>query len=555
MAIDKNSVKEWFRTHNKPTQAQFWAWIEACRFSDEPISMADVEGLIPLINSLPTAADLANKVDKQVGKGLSTEDFTTILKEKLEGLQQLLDSQGLIKGEFIPPINVDVEQQQADWNEVDIESPAFIQNKPSIDDGYKMIFPHQGLTSSDVGKVVVWDGSHAILPTFTPYILPEKRIVDFQLARDVMVSFTPLSISLILHDNPQDGDGFDLVMPNFSTKPFSFKPSAGSGEIQIGANIEATVANMAQFVSDNLGEFFTADIAGSPVNDTLVIKEYVVPFNGLFANPSVFSITNMTGNFVTSTVPALTPSIQMGDCLAPLIFLDGLGLLDTSIENAFDNLYSTDTFFSRKVHGFGNKSYSTYYLPNGYSEVLDFFEYYLTRFYFFDSITMPNSMTFRFELYINEDVTFDGVIDVNENYSSFWGSWMEEEGDIVAEGVIGKLPITFFPILGVVKSVSDSTVELFSQDVVSVMAQETITDIEGNDPYIITQNFILDNENVGYLKSLIYITGFDLERYSVKTFFMLFKKNFYVCLDNNITASSLFRVRINSNLPSFLFII
>lgn len=551
MAIDKNSVKEWFRTHKKPTQAQFWAWIEACRFSDDPISMADVDGLIPLINSLPTAADLANKVDKQVGKGLSTEDFTTILKEKLEGLQQLLDGQGLIKEEYIPPITVEVEQQQADWNELDIESPAFIQNKPSIEDGYKMIFPHQGLTASDVGKVVVWDGSHAILPTFTPHILPEKRIVDFQLVRDTMVSFTPLSISLTLHDNPQDSDGFDLILPNGTTKIFSFKDSADSSEIQIGANIEATVANWAQFVSDNLSEFFSTEIGGSPVNDTLIINEHVVPFDGSFASPNVFSITNMIGDFVTSTVPALTPSIQMGDCLAPLIFLDGLGLLNTSIENAFNNLYSTNDFFSKKVHGFGDKKYNTYYLPNDYSEVLDFLEDYLSQFDWFDSITMPDFMTYRIELYLNEDMTFDGVIDVNENYSQYWDSWMDEEGDIVAEGVIGELPISIFPILGVVKSVSESEVELFSQDVVSVMAQETITDMN-NDPFGAFLLFILDNENPGFLKSLSFLFNIELEKYKTLSFIKYISASRYFSLDSSIEASSPFYVKKEDGTPFFM---
>lgn len=57
---------------------------------------------------------LANKVDKVTGKQLSTEDFTTILKNKLDGIAAGAE------------VNV-----QADWNVTDINSDAFIKNKPT----------------------------------------------------------------------------------------------------------------------------------------------------------------------------------------------------------------------------------------------------------------------------------------------------------------------------------------------------------------------------------------------------------------------------------------
>lgn len=54
-----------------------------------------------------------NKVDKENGKGLSTNDFTNDLKTKLEGIAEGAE------------VNV-----QADWNETDINSDAYIKNKP-----------------------------------------------------------------------------------------------------------------------------------------------------------------------------------------------------------------------------------------------------------------------------------------------------------------------------------------------------------------------------------------------------------------------------------------
>ena len=65
--------------------------------------------------STATQAALDLKVDKEAGKGLSTNDFTTAEKEKLAGIAAGAE------------VNV-----QANWNESDQTSDAFIQNKPSI---------------------------------------------------------------------------------------------------------------------------------------------------------------------------------------------------------------------------------------------------------------------------------------------------------------------------------------------------------------------------------------------------------------------------------------
>lgn len=60
---------------------------------------------------------LGNKVDKVTGKGLSTEDYTTAEKTKLAGIATGAE------------VNV-----QADWNETNTSSDAYIANKPTIPD-------------------------------------------------------------------------------------------------------------------------------------------------------------------------------------------------------------------------------------------------------------------------------------------------------------------------------------------------------------------------------------------------------------------------------------
>jgi hypothetical protein len=42
----RDTVKPWFETGDKPTQAQFYALFDHLRFTDDPIAQADISGLI-----------------------------------------------------------------------------------------------------------------------------------------------------------------------------------------------------------------------------------------------------------------------------------------------------------------------------------------------------------------------------------------------------------------------------------------------------------------------------------------------------------------------------
>lgn len=80
--------------------------------ADKPLSANQGAIIKSLITDLIVI--IGNKVDKESGKGLSEQDFTTAEKNKLSNI-----SSGA---------NVNV---QSDWNVVDITSDAFIKNKPS----------------------------------------------------------------------------------------------------------------------------------------------------------------------------------------------------------------------------------------------------------------------------------------------------------------------------------------------------------------------------------------------------------------------------------------
>jgi len=108
------TLKQWFSNLKKPTQEQFWAWLDSFWHKSEKIPIASVEGLDKLVEGTASAEQLSNhlndtqahkvlfdkKVDKVEGKELSSNDFTNEYKEKLERLHQV-DISGLLpKGDY-----------------------------------------------------------------------------------------------------------------------------------------------------------------------------------------------------------------------------------------------------------------------------------------------------------------------------------------------------------------------------------------------------------------------------------------------------------------------
>jgi hypothetical protein len=114
MITPKKTLYKWFSNFMKPAQEHFRALIDSFYHKNEPIPMSSIEGLSKAIENTASAKQLLNhlndtnahrnlfdkKVDKEEGKGLSSNDFTSEHKQKLEGLQPT-DVSGLLpKGEY-----------------------------------------------------------------------------------------------------------------------------------------------------------------------------------------------------------------------------------------------------------------------------------------------------------------------------------------------------------------------------------------------------------------------------------------------------------------------
>jgi hypothetical protein len=85
-----STLKHWFSNFKKPTQEQFWAWLDSYWHKSEKIPMDTIDGLENAIRGTASADQLRNhltdsqahqelfatKVDKEAGKGLSSNDYT-----------------------------------------------------------------------------------------------------------------------------------------------------------------------------------------------------------------------------------------------------------------------------------------------------------------------------------------------------------------------------------------------------------------------------------------------------------------------------------------------
>ena len=77
-----------------------------------------------------------NKVDKEEGKGLSSNDYTDAEKTKLSNIQDNAE------------VNV-----QADWDEADSTSDAFIKNKPTVGD--TVTYTQTQTTGDELGTITI----------------------------------------------------------------------------------------------------------------------------------------------------------------------------------------------------------------------------------------------------------------------------------------------------------------------------------------------------------------------------------------------------------------
>lgn len=62
--VTKNTIKQWFRNKLKPTQEQFWAWMDSYWHKDEKIPVSLISGLEKLLNSVATVGQMEALIER-----------------------------------------------------------------------------------------------------------------------------------------------------------------------------------------------------------------------------------------------------------------------------------------------------------------------------------------------------------------------------------------------------------------------------------------------------------------------------------------------------------
>lgn len=76
-----NTIKNWFKTGLKPTQDQFWSWMDSYWHKDEEIPQDKIKGLSESLEAKADADQLENKANA---------DATGLTQEQVEEWRKIL---------------------------------------------------------------------------------------------------------------------------------------------------------------------------------------------------------------------------------------------------------------------------------------------------------------------------------------------------------------------------------------------------------------------------------------------------------------------------------
>ena len=297
-----NTIKNWFKTRLKPTQAQFWDTWDSFWHKDDSIPTTSVTNLDNILNSKAStqsftnlqtsvgqsiteivneivllADNVAGKVDSEEGKQLSTEDFTTPLKEKLEGIDMgtKMDKNGRLVVLDSDVINMDAGEiftKTLDQASVlTIENPVLAKEILLIIDGnYSLTLP--GL---QMGASLDYNGlSKNYITLKCTSIDPEPQFMIWDIDRE-KIDIQKDIIEIVFGSRSQVG--FRIYTSNYNNVyvdwvTSGYKAISGGGELVKTSNCLET----ALILSDIGSVVFISDL-GASSNPAIIELDIIAP--------------------------------------------------------------------------------------------------------------------------------------------------------------------------------------------------------------------------------------------------------------------------------------
>lgn len=218
---------------------------QAYDLADSKVSDVQVDGTSVVTGGV-AEVDLTGKVDKVTGKGLSSNDFTTALLDKLNGIAAGAEA------------NV-----QSNWNETDTTSDAFILNKPTIPEEsvyfgeWDDIDYYDLLDAIQSGKVVIILHPSATVDEY--FVCNNYRLVPNVSSPDIYLYGIGVTQGSIVrrgyYFEPAEWEYSDIGIaelnsPTFTGTPQAPTATAGTNNTQIATT--AFVANATASKQDTL---------------------------------------------------------------------------------------------------------------------------------------------------------------------------------------------------------------------------------------------------------------------------------------------------------------
>ena len=297
---------DWSNVQNKPTALS--------QFANDSGFITSVPGEYITESELNSKGyltehqDISGKVDKVNGKGLSTNDLTNTLKSNYDTAYSHSQSTHA-------PSNAEA-NVQTDWNITDINSDAYIKNKPTIptktsqltnDSGYltnkdlpnEYILPNA--TSSSLGGVIVGDGlsvnSNGVISSNHNNDIINNLKLSYDSSTGVInLTYNNNIISSITIEVSKNTYSIVNNLNNATTNNISGNIEEGSSySAIITANTGYTISSIT--VAMNGVDITSSVVSGNNINIPNVIGNIVITVN---ASVTTYTITNNLTNCTTN---------------------------------------------------------------------------------------------------------------------------------------------------------------------------------------------------------------------------------------------------------------
>lgn len=327
--------------------------------------------------------------------------------------------------------------------------------------------PHSTLTSADIGKLTIWKDGNCQLPVFEPEILEEKKVVSTSFHKNTYDNFVIPHLSFQLTGLPADGDNFQIpvkgVFAGMQHEYFTYKNSpVNSREIEIGADVESTIANTVSAISSYLTAPSISIEGVSHSNFSIIYNalfEYGTNFDftgnifsGVYANGSNISISKNG-----ETLSARIKDPLKGFMMICVMKIDYQWITNEISYNRSDIMewFCQSPHFSQTVYRYGADSDTLLRLPIDFTEFKNGMK---ERLEMLSSIDAAEWIDEELQITIHNENMPVAIDSSNDGYNIFNNAF--SDFTTISDWVPPIPRHCQYPIVGTLKSVSSTHCEI-----------------------------------------------------------------------------------------------